>query len=157
MDVYAWASHADHCFPEAIIKYGFVTQPVITAASGHSISFWGRRREQMTALFGGVLLWKLTSTKGNLFLCLTSCTRHHATSTNGETYVMHSSVHELWPTVLASGQELCKSFASRRPGSIHVGFVVDSGTGTGFSPEFFGFPVSISFHRCSPNSYLENA
>jgi hypothetical protein len=24
-----------------------------------------------------------------------------------------------------------------------------SGPGTGFFPEFFGFPVSISFHRCS--------
>jgi hypothetical protein len=129
MGVYAWASHADHCFPEAIIKYGFVTQPVITAASGHSISFWGRRPEQMTALFVGVLLWKLTTTKRNLILCLTSCTRHHATSTNGETYVMYSSVHELWPTVWASGQELCKSFVSRKPGfapgSIHVGFVVE--------------------------------
>jgi hypothetical protein len=28
-----------------------------------------------------------------------------------------------------------------------------SGTGTGFSPEFFGFPLSILFHRRSPNSY----
>jgi hypothetical protein len=26
---------------------------------------------------------------------------------------------------------------------------VQSGIGTGFSPEFFGFPLSISFHRCS--------
>jgi hypothetical protein len=24
-----------------------------------------------------------------------------------------------------------------------------SGTGTGFSPEYFGFPMSVSFHRCS--------
>jgi hypothetical protein len=24
-----------------------------------------------------------------------------------------------------------------------------SGTGTGFFPEYFGFPSSISFHRCS--------
>jgi hypothetical protein len=24
-----------------------------------------------------------------------------------------------------------------------------SGTGTGFSLEFFGFPLSVSFHRCS--------
>jgi hypothetical protein len=24
-----------------------------------------------------------------------------------------------------------------------------SGTGTGFSPEYFSFPLSISFHRCS--------
>jgi hypothetical protein len=24
-----------------------------------------------------------------------------------------------------------------------------SGTGTGFSPDYFGFPLSISFHRCS--------
>jgi hypothetical protein len=33
-----------------------------------------------------------------------------------------------------------------------------SGTGTGFFCEFFGFPLSISFHRRSPNSYhLGNA
>jgi hypothetical protein len=33
-----------------------------------------------------------------------------------------------------------------------------SGTGTGFTPEFFGFSLSISFHRRSPNSYhLRNA
>jgi hypothetical protein len=33
-----------------------------------------------------------------------------------------------------------------------------SGTGTGFSLEFFGFPLSVSFHRRSTNSYnLENA
>ena len=24
-----------------------------------------------------------------------------------------------------------------------------NGTGTGFFPEYFGFPLSISFHRCS--------
>jgi hypothetical protein len=24
-----------------------------------------------------------------------------------------------------------------------------SGTGTGFSPEYFGFPLSVSFYRCS--------
>jgi hypothetical protein len=33
-----------------------------------------------------------------------------------------------------------------------------SGTGTGFSPSSSVFPVNISFHRCSPNSYhLGNA
>jgi hypothetical protein len=33
-----------------------------------------------------------------------------------------------------------------------------SGTGTGFFSEFFGFPLSISIHRRSPNSYhLGNA
>jgi hypothetical protein len=33
-----------------------------------------------------------------------------------------------------------------------------SGTGIGLSPEFFGFPLSVSFHRRSPNSYhLGNA
>jgi hypothetical protein len=26
------------------------------------------------------------------------------------------------------------------PGSVHVGFMADSGTGTGFSLEFFSFP-----------------
>jgi hypothetical protein len=30
------------------------------------------------------------------------------------------------------------------------GFVVDKvAPATGFSPEYFGFPLSISFHRCS--------
>jgi hypothetical protein len=28
------------------------------------------------------------------------------------------------------------------------------GTGTGFLSEFFGFPLSISFHRLSPYSYI---
>jgi hypothetical protein len=28
-----------------------------------------------------------------------------------------------------------------------------SGNGTGFFPDFFGFPLSTSFHRGSPNSY----
>jgi hypothetical protein len=33
-----------------------------------------------------------------------------------------------------------------------------SGTGTGFFSEFFGFPLSVSFHRRSPTSYhLGNA
>jgi hypothetical protein len=33
-----------------------------------------------------------------------------------------------------------------------------SGTGTGFFSEFFGFTLSISFHRRAPNSYhLGNA
>jgi hypothetical protein len=36
------------------------------------------------------------------------------------------------------------------PGSVHVGFVVDKvALGQVFSPEYFGFPLSISFHRCS--------
>jgi hypothetical protein len=35
----------------------------------------------------------------------------------------------------------------------HVGFVVDKlALGQVFS-EFFGFPLSVSFHRRSPNSY----
>jgi hypothetical protein len=33
-----------------------------------------------------------------------------------------------------------------RPGGICCGQI---GTGTGFSPEYFGFPLSISFRRCS--------
>jgi hypothetical protein len=32
-----------------------------------------------------------------------------------------------------------------------------SSTGTGFSPSSSVFPVNISFHRRSPNSYLRNA
>jgi hypothetical protein len=35
------------------------------------------------------------------------------------------------------------------PRSVHVGFVVDKvALGQGF-PEYFGLPLSISFHRCS--------
>jgi hypothetical protein len=37
-----------------------------------------------------------------------------------------------------------------RSESVHVGFVADKvALGQGFPPEFFGFPLSISFHRCS--------
>jgi hypothetical protein len=58
----------------------------------------------------------------------------------------------LWLRRLAGGH------SSRTPGfaprSVHVGFVVDKATlGQGFS-EFFGFPLSISFHRGSPYSYV---
>jgi hypothetical protein len=36
------------------------------------------------------------------------------------------------------------------PGSVHVGFVVEKmALGQVFPPEYFGFPLSISFHRCS--------
>jgi hypothetical protein len=36
------------------------------------------------------------------------------------------------------------------PVSVYVGFVVDKvAVGQVFSPEYFGFPLSISFHRCS--------
>jgi hypothetical protein len=36
------------------------------------------------------------------------------------------------------------------PGSIHVGLVVDKvALGQVFPPEYFGFPLSVSFHRCS--------
>jgi hypothetical protein len=36
------------------------------------------------------------------------------------------------------------------PGSVHVGFVVDKvALGQVFFPEYFGFPLSISFNRCS--------
>jgi hypothetical protein len=45
---------------------------------------------------------------------------------------------------------------SRRPFTAEAVFVPgswicggQSGTGTGFSPAYFGFPLSISFHRCS--------
>jgi hypothetical protein len=45
-------------------------------------------------------------------------------------------------------------FPPRRPGfnprSDHVRFVVDKvALGQVFPPEYFGFPLSISFHRCS--------
>jgi hypothetical protein len=35
------------------------------------------------------------------------------------------------------------------PGSVHVGFVVDKVALGQVLPEFFGFPLSISFHWCS--------
>jgi hypothetical protein len=35
------------------------------------------------------------------------------------------------------------------PGSVHVGFVVDKVALGQVFPEFFSFPLSISFHRCS--------
>jgi hypothetical protein len=35
------------------------------------------------------------------------------------------------------------------PGSVHVGFVVDKVTLGLVLPKYFGFPLSVSFHRCS--------
>jgi hypothetical protein len=36
------------------------------------------------------------------------------------------------------------------PGSVYVGFVVDKvALGQVFFPEYFGFPLSVSFHRCT--------
>jgi hypothetical protein len=51
-------------------------------------------------------------------------------------------------------RRLAAGLPPRRPGfdprSVHVGFVVDKvALGQVFPPEFFGFPLSISFHRCS--------
>ena len=51
-------------------------------------------------------------------------------------------------------RRLVAGFSPRRPGldagSVHVGFVVDKvALGQVFPPEYFGFPLSISFHRCS--------
>jgi hypothetical protein len=40
------------------------------------------------------------------------------------------------------------------PGSIHVGFVVDKVALGRFFSEFFGFPLSVSFHRHSPYSCI---
>jgi hypothetical protein len=34
-----------------------------------------------------------------------------------------------------------------------VGTVLESSAGTGFSPEFFGFPLPVLFHRGYPYSY----
>jgi hypothetical protein len=50
-------------------------------------------------------------------------------------------------------RRLAASLSSRRPGFdpgwVHVGFVVNKVTlGQGFL-EYFGFPLSVSFHRCS--------
>jgi hypothetical protein len=36
------------------------------------------------------------------------------------------------------------------PGSVHKGILVDKvALGQVFFPEYFGFPLSVSFHRCS--------
>jgi hypothetical protein len=35
------------------------------------------------------------------------------------------------------------------PGSVHLGFLVDKVALGQVFPEYFGFPLSISFHRCS--------
>jgi hypothetical protein len=35
------------------------------------------------------------------------------------------------------------------PGSVHVGFVVDKLAVGQVFPDYFGLPLSISFHRCS--------
>jgi hypothetical protein len=35
------------------------------------------------------------------------------------------------------------------PGSVHMGFVVDKVALGQVFPEYFGLPLSISFHRCS--------
>jgi hypothetical protein len=61
-----------------------------------------------------------------------------------------------WLRSLVAGLSPRKSgFA---PGSIHVGFVVDKVALWQFFSNFFGLPLSISFHRRSPNSYqLGNA
>jgi hypothetical protein len=46
----------------------------------------------------------------------------------------------------------------RRPGfapmSVHVGFVVDKVALGQFFSEFFGFPLSVSFHRGLSYSYI---
>jgi hypothetical protein len=39
-------------------------------------------------------------------------------------------------------------------GSVHVGFVVDKWHWDRFFSEFFGFSLSVSFHRTSPYSYI---
>jgi hypothetical protein len=51
-------------------------------------------------------------------------------------------------------RRLVAGFTSRRPGfdprSVQVGFVVDKvALGQVFPPEYFGFTLSSSFHRCS--------
>ena len=42
------------------------------------------------------------------------------------------------------------------PGSVHVGFVVDTVALGQVFPEYFGFPLSISFHQCSITWKNEN-
>jgi hypothetical protein len=54
----------------------------------------------------------------------------------------------LWLRLLVAG--LSPRRPGFDPGSVHVGFVVDKvALGQVFPPEYFGFPLSISFHRCS--------
>jgi hypothetical protein len=54
----------------------------------------------------------------------------------------------------AMAQRLVAGLPPRRPGfdhgPVYVGFVVEKvALGQVFPPEYFGFPLSISFHRCS--------
>jgi hypothetical protein len=55
-------------------------------------------------------------------------------------------------------RRLVAGLSPRRPGSaprsIHVGFMMDKVAMRQVSSEFFGFPLSISFHRGSPYSYI---
>jgi hypothetical protein len=51
-------------------------------------------------------------------------------------------------------RQLAAGLSPRRPGfdagSVHVGFVVDKvALGQVFPPEYFSFPLSVSFHPCS--------
>jgi hypothetical protein len=41
------------------------------------------------------------------------------------------------------------------PGSVHVGFVMDKVTLGQVFPQYFGFPLSVSFQRCSITSKNE--
>jgi hypothetical protein len=55
--------------------------------------------------------------------------------------------------ILADGHAMAQAVSRRSPtAEARVGpFGIcggQSGTGTGFFPEYFGFPLSISFHRC---------
>jgi hypothetical protein len=70
-------------------------------------------------------------------------------------HVLRQDLAVLWLRSLVAG--LSPRRPGFAPGSIHVGFVVDKvALGQVFS-EFFGFPLSVSFHRRSPNSYVRNA
>jgi hypothetical protein len=57
-----------------------------------------------------------------------------------------------WLSRLVAGLSLRRLGFNSRP--IQMGFVVDSGHGTGVSQESFGFPQSLSFHLCSILFYM---
>jgi hypothetical protein len=87
-----------------------------------------------------------------LVLLILFILRRVSASCHFQGVIHHFSYIKLWAVPwlrrLAAGLPLRRPGFD--PGSVHVGFVMaQSGTGTGFSPEYFSFPLSISFHRCS--------
>ena len=49
-----------------------------------------------------------------------------------------------------------KWIKEKNPRPVHVGFVVDKVSLGQVFPQYFGFPLSVSFHRCSITCKSEN-